>query len=190
MTGLGGWLLRDLGLLVAVAALVAALGAWHSVAAAWYSAAVAGLVGFVGSYAICYVVHEWGHYLGARVSGADIPLMGYKNVLMSSFDIRTHNVAQFLTLSWGGVFGYLLVAAVGVMLFFEYRPHAGLASVAIGCIAFIAQSLAVDLPQIGKVHRGEEAFVVNREGASVDVIKRRTLQTWSVLALALLWWNL
>ena len=185
-----GWLVRDTALALIVTGLILVLGQWHAQSGGVMSATVGGLFGFVGIYALCYVVHEWGHYLGGRLSGASVPLRGYRNALMSHFDISRHSARQFLWLSWGGVAGYLLVGITGVALFLLLRPHAALAGAAIGGLAFMVQSLAVDLPQIVRVHNGAPALAVNAEGASLAVIKRRTLQTWSLLALAVVWWNL
>ena len=187
---LGGWILRDVLIVAVLTLLLWGLVQWHAATQGVLAALLGSVLGFVSAYIVCYIVHEWGHLLGARLAGATMPLNGYKGALLGRFDIAAHSQAQFLALSWGGVLGYLGVAAIAVSLYLG----AGLAWVgaglAVGGLAFVLQSLAVDLPQIFRVMGGEAATDVNASGATPQVILRRTWQTWVPLALVLLIWNL
>ena len=92
-------------------------------------------------------------------------------------------------MSWGGVAFYLLVAATAVVIYLIMPGAAVIAGFTIGAIAFIAQSLAVDLPIIIKVQKGAPIATTASSGAAPDVILRRTCQTWLPLSIALLIWN-
>ena len=149
-------------------------------------AAGAVAVGFVVAYVLCYATHEWGHLIGARLTGARMPLNRYSSPLIGLFNPACHTRRQFLALSWGGVAGYTLVACASVGVWAS--ADLGLAGVglAVGGLAFLTQSLAVDLPQIWKVSAGADATETNRDGTAPALILRRTWQCWTLLAIALL----
>ncbi len=179
---LGGWLGRDLGITVFAAALLTGLYSWHAAYPGWISYGVCATIGFIAAYVVCYITHEWGHLLGARASGASMPLAPYRGVPIGYFDITRHTRRQFLFLSWGGVAGYLLITALCLTLYFALPAGPVTAGLAVGGLAFVFQSLSVDLPQIFKVIGGADPYETNKSGASAGVILRRTWQSWLVLA--------
>lgn len=166
------------------------LAAWHGAEGSWAAAVVASPLGFLAAYVLCYVYHEWGHLIGARLAGAAMPLAPYAGALIGYFDIQAHSRRQFLWLSWGGVIAYITVMTVGLSLY----VHGGLgpagAGFAVGGLAFVVQSLSVDVPQIVRVMRGDDIARTSAEGANARIILRRTWQSWSVLAGLLIIWNL
>ena len=109
-----GWVARDALITIVAALLVAGLHAWHSTSPSWLSLVVVPSLAFIAAYAACYAYHEWGHLLGARLSGGHMPLAPYAGALIGYFDIKQHDRRQFLYLSWGGVTGYLTVLAVAI----------------------------------------------------------------------------
>ncbi len=179
---LGGWLSRDLGIAGIAGALLFALDGWHAAYPGWLSYGVCATSGFIAAYVVCYITHEWGHLLGARASGAHMPLAPYRGVPIGYFDITRHSRRQFLFLSWGGVTGYLLIMALCVVLYATLPAGPITAGLAVGGLAFVFQSLSVDLPQIFKVIGGADPYETNKSGASAAVILRRTWQSWLVLA--------
>jgi hypothetical protein len=187
---LPGWLIRD-GLITAgLGLLLWALYRWHATTDATSAAAAGAIVGFVAAYTLCYVYHEWGHLLGARLAHADMPLNRYAGALIGRFDVTAHSTGQFLAMSWGGVAGYVLVMVL-LLAGYTLRGWGWVgAGLAVGAGAFVSQSLAVDLPQIWQVTRGADPLEINRRGASPAVILRRTWQAWLALAGALAVWNL
>ncbi len=186
---LAGWLVRD-ALIVGVLALgLLGLHTWHLGADGWLSGSLVAVGGFVTAYVTCYILHEWGHWAGARLAGAEVGIGPYNQPLLARFDPAAHSRAQFLALSWGGVAGYSFVAMLCIAVWVGLREHLAPAALAVGGLAFLVQSLAVDLPQIIKVTRGADALQTNRQGASPQVIMRRTWQSWSVLAAVLVVWN-
>ena len=118
-----------------------------------------------------------------------MPLAPYRGVPIGYFDVTRHTQAQFLALSWGGVLGYLIIAGTSVALYFGLGAHPVTAGLAVGGLAFVFQSLSVDLPQIFKVVKGADPLETNKAGASAAVILKRTWQSWLVLAVLLVAWN-
>ncbi len=174
-----GWLVRDLLIFAVLASLLNAAGQW-------LPAALNHIVVFVIAYVLCYITHEWGHWVGGRMRAADQPFLAYKQPLMTRFDIAAHTSRQFLSMSWGGVLGYLLAGLSMLVLYFANLAPGGLA---VGALAFMSQSLAVDLPQIVAVSRGADPLQTNQSGAATSVILRRTWQTWLPLSALLIAWH-
>ena len=185
-----GWLLRDVILTAAIIGSLWGLHLWHSGSGSLLAAVPAAVLGFIGAYVLCYVFHEWGHLIGARLSGAHMPLLPYRGALIGLFDPRTQSRKQFLWLSWGGVIGYLLVAMSTLLVHFSGSLGLAGAGFAVGGLAFVVQSLSVDLPQIFKVMGGADMAETNRAGAHPRVILKRTWQSWSLLTVALIAWNM
>ncbi len=180
---LGAWLARDLVLVAGFVWIWLALRAWHAGAGHAASAAALSVSAFVLTYATCYIAHEWGHDAGARLSGARVPRGSIAGILLPLFDPGAHTRRQFLWLSLGGVIAYLATAAV---ILGALQPELAYRAAAVGALAFVAQSLSVDLPVIRRVQRGGDILAALREGVNGPVILRRTLGAWSVLALLLL----
>jgi len=185
-----GWFIRDASITVIAAGLLWGMAMWHAAAGSWLSALVCAPIAFILAYALCYIYHEWGHLLGALGSGGSMRTSPYKGILIGTFNIADHTTRQFLALSWGGVLGYLSVASIAVTLYFTQSLGLVGAAFAIGGLAFVVQSLSVDLPQIVKVSMGAEPQATNAAGASGQVILRRTWQSWTLLTLVLLAWNM
>jgi hypothetical protein len=187
---LPGWLLRDATITTVLGLLLWALYSWHDATGSAVAATAGAIIGFVAAYLFCYVYHEWGHLLGARLTRADMPLNAYAGAPIGRFDVAAHSRRQFLSLSWGGVAGYVLVMTLLVGFYLIGGWGWVGAGLAVGAIAFVSQSLAVDLPQIWRVTRGADPLETNRRGASAAVILRRTWQAWLPLTALLLAWNL
>ncbi len=183
---LAGWLIRDVAIAALFGVLLAACYSWYAAAPFWLSAGVGGVLAFVAAYAGCYLIHEWGHYLGARLAGAKLPLGGYQGVLLGLFDTERHSRAQFQSMSLGGVLAYVATALLFVLVYLGAASAPVYIGLALGGVAFVAQSWSVDLPIIWRVYRGAEVTPTAREGAAPQVILRRTWQSWSVLAVLLL----
>jgi hypothetical protein len=182
---LTGWILRDLGMLIVFNVIVTVLALLQHAYPGLAIQIVSAISGFFIAYATCYVFHEWGHLIGARLSGAAPPLGSYRGVLLAMFDPAVHSRRQFVFLSYGGVAGYLLAASLLVLMGLLLR----MPGLFVGGLAFVVQSLAVDLPIIFKVQQGADITTTASAGAHPRVILKRTGQTWSLLALAIIVWT-
>jgi hypothetical protein len=180
------WLVRDALLLAGMWLALRALAGWHAASGSFASAAGVGIAGFVFAYAACYVVHEWGHDLGARALGARPPRGSTRGILLPLFDPRAHTRAQFLGLGFGGQLGYLAVAA-GILA--AFRPELAQRAAALGAIAFVVQSLTVDWGVLGPVLRGADVLEAARVGTAPERILRRTGVAWTALAALLVAWH-
>lgn len=183
---LAGWLLRDTVITLILLVGMAAGQAWHTAASGWPSALFLAPFSFIASYMLCYMVHEWGHYLGARVSGIDMPLAPYRSVVLGRFHIEDYNRQQYLWLSWGGELGHLVVTLAGVIAWLTWPGYLAAAAFAVGGLAFSIQALAVDQPIICRVHAGADIQATAEAGTRPELILRRTWQTWIPLALLLI----
>ena len=110
---------RDAMIVLAALTIWAASDAWFQVtglfAAELLSAADAIFVGYI----VAAIFHEWGHYLGARISGAQTTRTLPKNItnlFRFSFDFNSNSSLQFHSMSFGGWIGHwtilLLVFAI------------------------------------------------------------------------------
>jgi hypothetical protein len=180
---LAAWIARDGFLLAFMFVAWRGLSDWHAASRSGPSAVLLGSAGFVFAYAACYVAHEWGHDLGARLLGAAPARGPIAGALMPLFDPRAHTRAQFLGLAYGGQVGYVAMAATIVATF---QPDLAHRSAALGAIAFVVQSLYVDQGALGLVLRGVEPARALCEGVTPARLLKRTGIAWGLLALALL----
>ena len=156
-------------LLLLDAAVLATASLWLSIPAA--------IISFIACYLLCYVVHEWGHYLGARLSGITMPLLPYKGFLLGQFQIEQYSRRQYLWLSWGGDLGHVFVTLIATWMFL-FSPGLVTGAFCLGGVGFTVQALAVDQPIIWKVTAGADIKETAAAGTHPTVILRRTWQTW------------
>ncbi|RPG33869.1 MAG: hypothetical protein CBC52_000860 [Gammaproteobacteria bacterium TMED92] len=102
-------LTRDAMIVLAALTLWAASDAWFQVTGLWAAELLsAGDAIFVG-YIVAAIFHEWGHYLGARISGArttrSLP-KNLTNLFRFSFDFKSNSSYQFHSMSFGGWIGH------------------------------------------------------------------------------------
>ena len=173
---------RDLMIAALFVMACAGLDSWYAANGSLISL-VAGWVGsFVLGFLIIYLSHEWGHYLGARLAGADIPLGSGKGILLGLFDPEKHSRRQFMWMALGGEVGYFIPAPLFILLFWDHPPLQGLA---LAGAAFIVQALYVDVPVLAKINRGADIQATLDDGTAGPVILRKTAISWGLLAAAI-----
>lgn len=180
-----GWIIRDVFITSVVAMGLLAGHWWLSDGYDWLSGAVVAIPAFIGCYVICYILHEWGHYLGALLTGIKMPLGPYQGAFLGQFHIDDYTRKQYLWLSWGGDIGHVVVTVIALWLYATFGGFT-LASFAVGGVAFSIQSLAVDQPVIWKVTFGADVKEAAAKGTTPQVILKRTWQTWIPGAIALI----
>ncbi len=184
-----GWLLRDATLTVIFTLAMWGLNTWHLSSGFWAATVLCVAIGFIAGYVLCYVYHEWGHLLATRLSGGHMPLAPYAGPIIGKFNIADHSRRQFIWLSWGGVVAYTTTMMITVAVYASGSLGLSGSGFAVGGLAFVAQSLSVDLPQIRRVTRGADIAATSAAGANAQIILRRTWQSWTVLAILLVIWN-
>jgi hypothetical protein len=112
---------------------------------AWLTGAATALVG--------YLVHEWGHWLAATLSGATVHLPGSaRSAFLFRFDPERSSRAQFLAMSLGG---YAATAGVVAALVVTLPLPALSARVALGLTALgVLATALLELPPFLRVLRG------------------------------------
>lgn len=88
----------------------------------WSIAEFAAIGGaLVAGFVIPSTLHEWGHFAGARLSGAKSPVLDQvkRHYFMFDFPIEENDTRQFSWMSWGGILApwiVVLLAAIFVPL--------------------------------------------------------------------------
>ncbi|MDP6374452.1 MAG: hypothetical protein QF921_08150 [Pseudomonadales bacterium] len=122
----GGW---HAAAVVAALTLFGAAHTW-SAASGWLLAAGVSIAAAVlAGIVVSSIVHEWGHFSGAYLSGshytvAEKPVNLY---FMFDFDMQSNSVRQALWMSWGGVVG----SWTPMVVLFALVPMDSLASAAL-----------------------------------------------------------
>ena len=120
-------------------------GLAHAVAIA--NAVIAGVV-------ITNTLHEWGHFTGARLSGAASPVLEkpVKHFFMFNFPFEQNDRRQFAWMSWGGILTPWLLVLLTLLLV----PIDG-ASRAMLLAVFVARAVQVavfEVPVVQRASRG------------------------------------
>ena len=110
---------RDAAIALAALSLWAAADTWYLVSGLGFALAVSVLDAIFVGYILGALFHEWGHYTGAKFSGASAPRVKPKgtSLFRFNFDMATNTQRQFHWMSFGGwVFHWgLLLILVAVL---------------------------------------------------------------------------
>ncbi len=79
--------------------------AWAQVTGWGWAGLVAVANAVVAGYVLSSVIHEWGHFSGARLSGAVSPVLEEpkRHFFMFDFPMDQNDTNQFVWMSWGGI---------------------------------------------------------------------------------------
>lgn len=126
--------LRDIGILAAAALLYVLLAPLS--AGAGMGSDVTGLVAGLAIGISVFLLHEWGHLLGALGSRSDVRLPArIGSVYLFSYDSQHNSRRQFLIMSLGG----FAVTGIAVWAVYALLPDGQLATrVARGAVLFLA----------------------------------------------------
>jgi hypothetical protein len=101
-----------------------------------------------------FLVHEWGHLLGAWYAGASfaLPARVTESVFLFRFDNVRNSARQFCAMSLGGFISSLLAVAFLV----AFLPSGTLATgVALGLTALgVFATFVIEVPEFWRVYRG------------------------------------
>jgi hypothetical protein len=173
---------RDMVISVLFAGICYGLQQWHGATGSWVSLGAGSIISFVLGFIFIYLSHEWGHYLGARLAGANIPLGSGKGVFLGLFDPALYSRRQFLWMAMGGEVGYFVPALIFLPVFWSWPPLQGLA---VASAAFVVQALSVDVPVLWKIRKGADIQTTLTEGTAAPVILRKTGISWPLLAICI-----
>ncbi|MDG2304613.1 MAG: hypothetical protein P8R42_08130 [Candidatus Binatia bacterium] len=155
---LGLVFLRDLTLLIVIFSIWAGAEAWAEASGLGFAVVLSALGGLLAGAAGVSLLHEWGHFAAARLSGAVAPISPAKNMVpLFQFDLERSSDQQFVAMSVGGNVAHW-VGALG--LFFALpSTSAGLTAVQAGAFGFVAFASVIEVPIIRRASRsGIQAF--------------------------------
>ncbi|MCY3852050.1 MAG: hypothetical protein OXG03_00500 [Gammaproteobacteria bacterium] len=194
-----GWMVADALLVAVLAFLVWVVHGWSLNNDGLIGVIPGVVVGFAGGFVLAFAVHEWGHWVGARIFGARLPFNDYRHAikgyrtsyrLIPNIDIASLSARQFLGTSWVSILGYAVVSAAALVAHFSGDLDITGAALAVGALAFSANSFVLDLPPTLQVSRGAEVVPAMKRNMTRKKIRRRSALAYLTLALALVGWNL
>ncbi len=159
---LAGMLVRDGLTLLAALAIWGGADAWAQTSGLHLALFASVGNGIAAGWIIASLLHEWGHYAGAKLSGAVAPRIAPSgfSFFRYRFDLKNNSLEQFTYMSIGGNLAHWgLFLALLVLLPLE---TAGQAAITGAAFAFALFASIIEWPIIARTQRGEvqpaEAF--------------------------------
>ena len=160
----------------------AAADTWQAVTGLALAGLLSVLTAFLAGFVLGTLVHEWGHFLGARRAGAGYTIPGKPGLFVFNFDFARNSASQFLTMSYGGqVGGALAVLLLWLAVPTDTAGRAMLVAAAGGGAVFAA---AIEWPVIRAVRAGGEPAV---QLGRIDRAVLRGSALTGLVATALFW---
>ena len=132
-------LARDTAIALAVLSIWAAADTWYLVSGLGFALAISVLDAIFVGYILGALFHEWGHYTGAKLSGASAPRVKPKgtSLFRFNFDMAANTQRQFHWMSFGGwVFHWGLLAILVLAMPFDSIGRIALVSSVFGFILY------------------------------------------------------
>lgn len=146
-------ILRDVAIVSLLLSVFAAAEAWATVSRLAFASLLSVVDGLLVGAATNAVVHEWGHFIGARLGGGHAPLKPIsKFPPLYDFDYANNDSRAFLWMSYGGNIAH----ALWVLIFLIFIPtrSMGTAALVAGAFGFAVFSSLVEIPVIRQARRG------------------------------------
>lgn len=144
--------LRDTAIVLAALSLFAAADAWYSVSGTRFAAVLGVLDGVLVGALVTALIHEWGHYAGARYAGAIAPLGKPSSLPLFVFDMEKNDASQFQAMSVGGnIAHWATFALLFLALPIETPGRVAIVASSFGFATFASQ---VEFPVIRRVANG------------------------------------
>lgn len=146
-------IVRDVAIVSAALSLFAAAESWSTISRLLIAKVLSVVDGLLVGAAIGALVHEWGHFIGARLGGGHAPLKPFKQILpLYDFDYARNDQRSFVWMSIGGNVAHALV--VVVLLVLVPTDTMGPAALVAGAFGFAVFSSLVEFPVIRSAQRG------------------------------------
>ncbi len=151
---LGGQLTQDAALILAGLALFGGAEAWAAASGLVLAKVVAVGNALVAGWVITSVLHEWGHYAGAKLARAAAPRVkppGF-SFFRYRFDLEKNSLGQFTAMSLGGnVAHWGVFAAAFVLLPMSTLAQSGFVA---ATFAFAVFASVIEWPIIARTNWG------------------------------------
>ncbi len=129
----------------------AAADAWQAVTRLPAAGVLSVLAALPAGFVFATLVHEWGHFTGARVSGARYTVPARVGLYAFDYDFGANSVPQFLAMSWGGqAGGVVAVLLLVVALPLDTAGRCMVVASAVGSFFFAGM---IEWPVIARVRR-------------------------------------
>ena len=146
-------ILRDVAIASVFLSLFAAAESWATVSRLALATSLAVVDGLLVGIATAALVHEWGHFIGARLGGGHAPLKPLtKFPPLFDFDYERNDARSFLWMSYGGNIAHALLVVIYLMLI--PTRSMGTAALVAGAFGFSVFSSLVEFPVIRQAQRG------------------------------------
>ena len=146
--------LRDLAIATTLLSIWAGAESWAVQSGLGMASALSSIGGLLVGAAVTALLHEWGHFLGARLSGGVAPVApAAKIVPLFLFDFARSEERHFRAMSLGGNLAHW-TAALGLLVLL---PGASSGQIALQCgaLGFATFASTVELPVIRRAFAGE-----------------------------------
>lgn len=152
---------------IAAFALWAAADGWQAATGIPAASLLSVLAAVPAGFVFATLVHEWGHFAGARVAGARCTVPDRIGLYAFNYDFSANSVAQFLSMSWGGQAG----GALAIVLLWAALPldTAGRCMVLASAIGAFFFAGAIEWPVIARTRTSGNPI------AELSRIDRQTL---------------
>lgn len=132
-------------------ALWAAADAWQALTRLPVATALSVLTALPAGLVFATLVHEWGHFAGARVAGARCTVPAKVGLYAFNYDFAKNSLRQFLAMSWGGQAGGLLaIFALAVLLPLDTPGRCMVLAASVGAFFFAGM---IEWPVLARVGR-------------------------------------
>jgi hypothetical protein len=149
-------MVRDVAVVSLLLTLYGAAETWAATSGLALAALVSTVDGLVVGVAVAALLHEWGHFAGARLAGGHAPLKPMKGLAPTfpifDFDYANNDGRAFMWMSVGGNVAHWGVVALVLTSVPLGSP--GAAALAAGAIGFAVFSSAVEFPVIRRASSG------------------------------------
>ena len=172
---LNSMLLKDVLILLVALSLWAAANSWFQVSELWIAKILITADAIVVGFIVASLFHEWGHYAGAKHSGASTSRFAGKglSIFRFNFDFEENTSNQFLWMSYGGQIGNWGILA----LLFLALPMTNLAEVVLvsSIFGFCIFATIVEYKIVWDVTRGSDPL------ATLKKLTPKKLQTAQII---------
>ncbi len=146
--------LRDLAIVTTLLSVWAGAESWAVQSGLGMAAVLSSVGGLLAGAAVTAQIHEWGHFLGARLSGGVAPVARAAGIVpLFLFDFARSEERHFRAMSLGGNIAHW-AAALGLL---ALLPGASSGQIALQCgaLGFATFATTVELPVIRRAFAGE-----------------------------------
>ncbi|MEH6567856.1 MAG: hypothetical protein V7709_02190 [Halioglobus sp.] len=131
--------------------LFAAADSWSAITGLAIASLLSIVTGIVAGFATTTLVHEWFHYLGARLTAGDYEIPKKMSLFVFDWSFPKNNLKQFYTMSIAGSFGGL--AGIALLWLCIPTDTAGRAALVASGVASFAFAAVIEWPVLMRTRK-------------------------------------